>query len=109
MGEQLGAVDDRHAEFARSGHVRHMLLDRGRDDQCRAVGGNPAAVLRVYGDAERFELRPHPRPLAAVEGPVAAARFAAGHRLELGKRAHARTAETGVVKPPLALGIGQGA
>ena len=82
-------------------HVRHLLLDRGRDDQCRAIGANPAAVLRVYGDAERFELWPQPRALAAVEGPVAAARFAAGHRLELGERAHAGAAEPGVVKPAL--------
>ena len=31
--------------------------------------------------------------LAAVEGAVAAARTPAGHRLELGERAHARAAE----------------
>ena len=57
----------------------------------------------------RFELGAQARALAAVEGAVAAARFAAGHRLELGERAHARSRRGRIVEAALAVRIGDGA
>ena len=57
VGEQLRAMDDGQAELARVGDVGHLILDRGRDHERRAVGADAAAVLRVDRDAEPLELR----------------------------------------------------
>ena len=45
-------------------------------------------------------------PFAVIEGAVAAAHAAAGHRLKLGDGAHAGAAEPRIVKAPAAVGIG---
>ena len=106
MREQLGAVDDGNAELARYRDVRHVLLDRGRDHERRAIGADPAPVLRQDGDAERLELCTQARALATIEGPVAAARSAAGHRLELRERAHAGPGKPRIVEAALPFGSG---
>ena len=59
-------------------------------------------------DAERLELRAKLTPLAVVEGAVAAAHRAAGHRLELGDGAHARAAQPRIVEAS-DIGIGNDA
>ena len=46
MGEQLRAMDDRNAELARSCHVRHVILDRGRDDERGAIRTDSASVQK---------------------------------------------------------------
>ena len=74
---------------ARRGEIGHLLLNRGRHHERGAILGHAASVLRHDLDAEAFELRAELAALAAIEGAVAAARVSAGHRLELGERAHA--------------------
>ena len=50
-------MHDGQRALARRAHVRHGLLDRGRDHERRAVLADAAAVLRVDRDAEPLELR----------------------------------------------------
>ena len=66
----------------------------------------PLPSCGMIVDAEPFELRAELGALAAVEGAVAAARASARHRLELGERAHAGAAESGVVEASQPLGSG---
>src|SRR5262245_40419849 len=98
-------MDDRDAKPAGSGDVRHLILDRGRDDQRRAVVGDPAPVLWEHAHAEALELGAAGGALAAVERPVAAARPAPAHHLELGERAHPAAPEPRVVEAPRAARI----
>src|SRR4029077_12688457 len=106
VAEQLGAVDDGDALRARRGEVRHLFLDRGRDDERRAAVGDAAPVLGHDFDAEALKLRTKLGALAAVEGAIAAADAPAHHRLELRKRAHAGTAKPRVMESSRALRIG---
>ena len=99
-------MNDGNVERASRDDVRHLIFDRRRDDERGAVGTEPAPVLRQHLDAEPLELGAQGRALAAVEGAVAAARFAAGHRLELGERAHAGAAEPRVVEAAFAARVG---
>ena len=98
MREHLGAVHDRQCTALRGGHVGHRVLDGGRDHERAAIPLGTAAVLRQKRDAKRLELRASLRALVAVEATIAAARFAAAHRLELRERAHAAAADAGVVE-----------
>ena len=107
MREELRAMDDGHAKLARPRHVGHMILDRGRDHERGAIGADPAPVLRVDGDVERLELCTETPAFAAIEGPVAAARSAAGHRLELRERAHAGPGKPRIVEAAAPLRIGK--
>ena len=98
MSEQLGAMDDGNAGPLGRHHIGYLLFDRGRDDERGAIGAETRAVLRQDDDAEALELCPQLRPLALVEGAVAAARAAALHHLDLGERAHARAAEPRIME-----------
>ena len=98
MRQHFRAVDDGYATLLRCGEVGYALFDGRGHDKRGAVLADPAAVLRIHADAERFELGAHGSALAMVEGAVAAANAAALHGLELGDGAHARSAEPGIVK-----------
>ena len=106
MGKQLRAMNDGNVLRPRRGEVRHVLLDCGGDDERRAIGAEPAAVLGLNRDAETLELGMQPFALAAVERPVAAADNASGHYLKLGERTHAGAAKTCIVKAPSAIRVG---
>ena len=108
MREQLGAVEDGDAFRPRGGNVRHLLLDRGGQNQRRAVFGETAAILGQHRDAETLELAAELAALATVEGTIAAAGPAANHHLELRERAHARAAEARVMEAARTLRIRNG-
>ncbi len=102
LRQQLRAVQDRDAGRACGRDIRHLIFDRGGDDEARAwpeLRAGERAVLRDDDHAGALELCAQVGVLPQVEGAIAAAGAGAAQHLEQGQRAHAAAADAGEVQP----------